>query len=580
MILSIIVLGVIMVSTLLTIGGSQVYFSNTNYSAEAEKATALAEAGLDKAVASLNKSGGTYSGESETAFGDGTYSVTISSKDVATKTIESIGFMPNKADPRVKRTVRMDISKGIGVSFVYGIQVGEGGLALGNSNVVSGSIYSNGNVTAGNNNQITGDVWVAGGPQVTADQSTDCTGNNCQDYIFGKTISSESRLNVSQSFKPSTSGILNKISLKLKKIGNPADATVRLLRDDNSKPDKNGVLASGTLFSNLMANNYGFIDVTFTSSPNVDANTTYWLMISTSSDNNNYFSWQNDLALSYSHGNPKWSANWQSGNPTWTIISGDLSFQTFMGGAITKLSGGNNFTIGGDAHANTIENATIVKDAYYQTIINSTALNLHPGTADPPPKVFPISDANISEWKQQAESNGISNGSIDNCVITITSKKIVGNVNFNSNCIITIHSPLWVTGSFNLNSNNTLKLDTSYGVSSGVIIVDGVVDIGSNNKLLGTGIGSSILMFLSTYDSRASGVSAIKVNNTGNSGVLYADKGIIEPGNGNSFKELTGWGIKLVNNSTITYDTGLSSSLFTSGPSGSYSLVKGTYQVR
>ncbi|MBI4036048.1 hypothetical protein HY383_03785 [Candidatus Daviesbacteria bacterium] len=577
-------LGVVLFTVLFVVGGAQVYFSNAFYAADAEKATALAEAGADKALTALNATAGSYNGELETVFGDGSYSVTITSSDASTKVIQSTGYIPNKAKARAKRTVKITASNGVGIAFTYGLQVGDGGLDLGNSNRVEGSIYSNGNITAGNDNVITGDAWVAGGPATETDQDTDCTDGNCQDFSFGRNINGEDRFDAAQSFQPATSGSINKITLKIKKIGNPADATVRILQDKDGRPDKNAVLTSGTLFGSLVTDQYGWIDVGFASSPAVTSDTTYWIMIDTTQDNNNYWSWQADLAQGYLRGLPKWSSNWSTGNPTWnaTIPSLDLSFRLYLGGAPTSIrAGSNKMTVGGNVHANTIENLTISKDAYYQTIISSTVSGTsHPGSADSPPKVFPISDANVADWKETAQSNGESTGDINGCVSILNSKKINGNVNLGSGCSITVKSPLWITGNLTLNSNNTLTLDSSYGYSSGVIIIDGQFEMNSNNHLNGTGTGSSLLMVLSNYDSRTTGLSAIKVNSNGNTGVYYAGNGIIEPGTGNRFAELTAWKIKLINNSTIDYETGLASSMFTSGPSGAFSLVKGTYQVK
>ncbi|OGE25508.1 hypothetical protein A3C26_02245 [Candidatus Daviesbacteria bacterium RIFCSPHIGHO2_02_FULL_39_12] len=576
-------LGVMLFTLLFLIGGAQVYFQNSNYSLLSEKANVLAEAGVDKAIASLNKTGGDYTGETETALADGAYLVTVTSTDAATKVIESTGYMPNKNNPKAKRTIKITASRGVGVAFNYGLQVGEGGLELGNSNIVTGSIYSNGNIVSGSSNTITGDVWVASGLQPSSDQQTDCIGVNCQYFLFGKNVSGEDRLAVAQSFKPSSSGILNKVSIRIKKFGNPADITVRILQDKNGKPDKNAILTSGTLYSSLVTAEYDLIDVTFNSSPALSQDTPYWLMVESSFNPANYWSWQNDLAQSYPRGNPGWSDNWSVGNPTWNPINGDLSFLSFMGGSLTSIrADSNKMTVGGSVHANTIENVIIGQDAYYQTLITSTVSGVsHPGSADPPPKVFPISNANVADWKNQVDTAETTIvGDITSCVSTLGPVKIVGNVNFNSGCRVTVKSPIWITGNLTLNSNNILTLDSSYQGASGVIIVDGKIEMNSNNHLNGTGIGSSLLMALTAYDSRADGVSAIKVNSNGNSGVYYAATGIIEPGTGNSFKELTAWKIKLINNSEINYETGLSSSLFSSGPSGSYSLVKGTYQVK
>lgn len=574
-------LGVMLFSVLFIVGGAQIYYQNATYSTEAEKATALAEAGIDKAVASLNKTGGSYNGESETNLGDGSYSVVITSKDTATKIIESTGYIPNKTSPRVRRAIKIETSSGVGISFVYGVQVGEGGLQLGHGNSIIGSIYSNGNVAAEQNNSVTGDVWVAGGPQASPDQQTDCTGGNCTDFLFGKNISGENRLDVAQSFKPQATNVINKISLKIKKIGNPSDATVRILGDSGGSPNKNNVLATGTLYSSLVSTNYSFIDVTFTSTPNLIANTIYWIMIDTSSNSANYWSWQNDLAQSYTNGSPQWSGNWSATNPTWTSFSGDLSFKTTMGGNVTSITASSTLLVSGHVHANTIQNLNIAKDAYYKTLINTIiGGQSYPDSNDPPPLVFPISDANITDWKNQSQAVGVTVGNITNCVQTLGPGKIVGNITWGNGCVVVVKSPVWITGNLTVENDTTFKLDPSFGTTSGFILVDGKVDFKNNNKVQGSGTGNSILMILSTYDSRSNNEAAITIKNNGNTGIFYANIGIIEPGSNNQFKELTAWGIRLVNNSTLTYETGLSSTLFSSGPSGSYSLIKGTYQVK
>lgn len=581
LVMSLIILTLVFINTILIMSGSLTFSQSSRYSTEEIQAVNLAEAGVDKAISSLNTLGGEYTGDEEITLGNGSFSVTVTSPDAATKIIKSTGYIPNKVKPKVKRTIEITAAVGVGASFVYGIQVGEGGLELGNSNQVLGSIYSNGNITAGSNNEITGDAFVAGGPQPTANQLSECVDPNCLNQLFGKRVDDNNILDVAQSFKPSITAPLNKVSVRLKKTGTPPNLIVRVLGDNDGNPNKNNVLASGTLYASLVTPDYSWVDITFNSSPTVNAETTYWLVFDTSSDTNNFWSWSYDSTQGYTRGNAKWSSNWQAGNPTWVNITGDLDLKAFMSGATTAIRSTGSFVVKGNVHANTIENLTIEKDAYYQALINSTVGGIsYPGTPDPPPKVFPLSDANIQDWKNQAEGNGVVTGDITSCVSTLDSKKINGNVTFSNNCTVTVKSPVWITGNLVLGNGNILKLDPSYGVSSGVIIVDGQVTFENNNDLRGSGTTGSILMILSTYDSRSSGIAAIDVKNSGNSGVLYASKGIIIPGNNNNFRELTAWGIKLINNSTITYDVGLSSVLFSTGPSGSYSIVRGTYQSK
>ena len=595
-ILAFIALGVMLFTVLFIIGGAQLYFQNASYSANAEKAIAIAEAGVDKAIASLNKTGGSYTDES-TILGDGAYSVTVTNKDAITKVIESTGFIPDKNNPKVKRTVKINALRGTGVSFNYGLQVGEGGLELGNGNIIKGSIYSNGSIIMGNVNEITGDAWVAAGVSPTANQQADC--QVCAEFVFGKIIDGQTRLDIAQSFKPSITDKIRKVALKVKKTGpGPhADPIVRIMGDDNGKPKRNEVLATGVLNNLLVTGDPGFIDVTFFTNPTLIAETTYWIMIDTSANNTNYWVWQNDTAASYNRGQPKWSADWGAGNPVWNDLTGgpnlnDFSFNIYMGGTINSITSGNNSKVLGDVHANTINGLTIQKEAYYQAIANSTVggsacpnPKCHPGSEDPAPQAFPISEANINSWKSGAESAGPLPSPTCGSPVAWGPGKYSGNLILGSSCSIKVKTPVWITGNLTLENGNSFILDSSYGSTSGVIILgtdgtQGYATMGNQNKILGTGEGSSILVLLTTYDSRVNQQTAITIGNVGNSGGFYADKGIIDPGNSNKFKELTAWKITLTNDSIIDYETGLASTLFSSGPQGSYSLVKGTYQVK
>src|SRR5688500_16259335 len=82
------ILLVIIIMTVLLISNAFTYSASSKYSTESLQAMNLAEAGIDRAVAALNKTAGSYNGESETVLGNGSYSVTVTSIDGSNKIVE------------------------------------------------------------------------------------------------------------------------------------------------------------------------------------------------------------------------------------------------------------------------------------------------------------------------------------------------------------------------------------------------------------------------------------------------------------------------------------------------------------
>lgn len=580
-ILAIIVLALILVNTVIIIGNALTLKSNSTYSLNDIQATSLAEAGIDKAVASLNATGGSYNGETETPFGVGTYSVTVTNVDLSTKIIQSTGYVSSQANAKAKRTVSIQISKGVGISFIYGMLMGNGGIIMGNGSTINGSVYSNGNIDGGTGELITGDVFVAGGTQPSADQQSDCSVPNCSDFIFGKKVGVNDQLDVAQSFQPTVTNVINKVSLKLKKVGSPSNITVRIVGDDNNSPNKADILAAGVLSANLVTNEYGFVDVTFNNSPTITTDTRYWIILDGSLDNNNYWIWSMDTLQSYVRGSPKWSADWQDNHPSWNNISGDLGFKTWMGGVDTSIVMQNNSVVGGSVHAHRIDGFTINKDAYYQNIQNAIVKGTaYPNTPDLPPAAMPISDANILDWQNQAQQYGEYEGDIIGCPSSIGPGKFIGNFTTANTCTITVNTPIWLTGNLTVGNSIIFSMNPSLGNSSGVIIVDGLSTFSNTDDLLGTGQPGSYLTLLSTYNSITSGLDAINTGNSSITGILYAPYGRITLANRATFKEVVAYQINMGTNTILTYDSGLISTIFSAGPSGAFSTIKNTYTAK
>jgi hypothetical protein len=596
-IFALVVLTVVIVGVLVMISGSFTSKQNSRYSLDSLDASSIAEAGIDKAVATLNKTAGQYNGETETQLGNGSYIVKITPIDANSFQVESTGYVPSVQNYKSKRTVSVRVERGDGMAFAYGVQVGDGGFSMSGGSRINGSVYSNNDINISGGSIITGDAYVAGGTQPTADQLSSCTPPNCLDYLFGKTVSGNTILDLAQSFRPSTTAAINKVAINVKKFGSPPNVTVRILGDNNGKPNKNDVRTSGTLNANLASSQYGFVEIGLlpSASSTLTANNIYWIVIDTSSDSSNYWSWQIDSLSGYTTGSASWSPNWQAnGNPVWNPVSGDLLFKTFMGGKINKIAGIGSSTINGNAYANTLtgDNPSALQiglDAYYQTESSirvsgqncSNNTHCHPGSPDLPALPLPVSEANITEWKSFAD-DVVQTGDLNiqwPCTTTLEKKKYVGNVTVGGGCSIQIDTPVWITGNLTLGGGASVKLKTSYGSSSGIIVVDGITSLAGGSTLKGSGSTGSYMMVISTNNNLVSPY-AISINGGNSSSILYAPYGAIYLSGGSNLREASAYKVVMDGGAILTYETGVANPFFSSGPSGSFSVVKGTYQSK
>lgn len=574
----ILILGIVIMAILFTMSASlwgytHIQVKASRQAVERSQALQLAEAGIDKAIAELNLDSN-FNGESAVAFGPGEFTTTVATVDSNNKTITSTGFIPDSSNPTSEVTVKMNVSIDLSeVSFNFGVQVGEAGLSMGNNSSIIGNVYSNGSVTG--SGDITGDVTVAGGGSPTLDQQ--CT-TNSGNYDFNAT----SRRDVAQRFTPTVSGALTRVSVYIKKTGSPSNATVRVVTDSSGSPSTTTVGGTGTISSSSVTTSYGWIDVTFSSNPNLVSGTNYWLLIDTSSSTSNYYSWAQDSNDGCSSGTAKSTSNWSS--PSWAAISRDMNFRTYMGGQTTVLSG---VSVGGDARANTMTGCSVAGDAYYaSTNTCSVGGTSNSGTADSPQQTMPISQAQIDEWKSVAESGGIHNGnySLTNGQTgTIGPIKIDGDLILSNNVTLYLTGPIWVTGDITISNNAFIRIDNSLGGSGVAIIADsltnpstkGRINVGNNADIVGNNTAGSYPLVLSTNTS----TTAITLSNNTSGAIYYAANGTIAVSNNAGAYQLTGFGISLSNNSTITYQSGLSSVTFSNGPGGSWAKVDGSYII-
>jgi len=484
------------------------------------------------------------------------------------------------------RNVKISVSAGQGYDFFYGVQVGAGGLEMEGSSNIIGSVYSNGSISGDGNSKISGDAVVAGHTEESLSaRSTVCN----QDQIVGK---ADPQIDFAQSFVAPSSEPLAKVSLYLKKIGNPDSGKVKIATNNNGSPNDND-MSEGTLDKNLVTDLYGWTDITFPSPPMLTAGNTYWIILDADKDNGDYWIWCKDSNNGYGNGIGKYSKKWNS--DPWTQITGDLNFRTYFGAGVSSI---NQVIVTGNAKANSISNSKICGDAYYQTI-DSDSLNFlnspttqtcgtpvtngtaYPGASDPPLENMPISQANIDQWKADAQSGGTVSG--DYSVtddVSLGTQEITGDLLFPvNNKTLTITGTIYVHGNIDIKNGSNIKCSSSYGANSCLIVADGWIHIDNNGVFGGSGAVGSFIMMLTTLacdGSFSEGCThhdgAMDVHNNAVGVIFYAQNGKINLHNGVNVTEVTAYKLKLDNNAVITYDQGLANASFSSGPSGGWNI--------
>jgi len=470
--------------------------------------------------------------------------------------ISSLGDVSN-----YQRKTVITLTTGTGVSFSYGVQSGAGGFTMGNNSSVDGSVYSNGNITG--SGAITGSATSANSGALVANQ-TNGSGTPTNNVTFGNANATQ---DFAQSFQVSTTDVVNKVELYIRKVSTPGNLTVRIVTDASGSPSTT-TLASGSLSASLVSTTYGWVNVPLSTNPQLTAGTTYWMVIDGVTNATRYYQIGADNST-YANGVGKIGQH----SSTWSSISPaglDGYFKLYLGGLTGLISG---VTVGsggvGNAYAHTVNNSTIAGTNYCQTGSgNNKACNTT--LSDPTQIAMPISDQNILDWKAVAEAGGVHSGNytVNGSSASLGPIKITGNLVVQNNANLTVTGTIWVLGNITIQNNANVSLSSGYGSSEGVMISDGIVNINNNATFSGSGSAGSYLMVLSTSTS----TSAITLSNNGGAVILYAANGTVNLSNNASAKSLNGYKINLNNNAEIEYDSGIVNANFINGPSGGWNL--------
>ena len=268
--------------------------------------------------------------------------------------------------------------------------------------------------------------------------------------------------------------------------------------------------------------------------------------------------------------------------------SGNLVTGSLVSAGPTGLISGMQVT--GNAWAKTITNSIVGGTATYQTRSGGNYVGLNgvpsPGYTQAATTSFPISDAQIVEWEADAEAGGVISSPcpyVIQTAVTLGPKKINCNLEVSNGGNLTLSGPVWISGNFTVKNNSGIKLDPSLGARSVALIADNpgnrttgsLVDLQNSTTFTDSGTKGSFLLLISANKSSELGgaVTAIDLKNSVNGAViLYANHGKIAIANSSTLTSVTGYLITMANNSQLIYSDGLASSVFDTGPGGSWTV--------
>lgn len=467
-----------------------------------------------------------------------------------------------------QRRISSVISWTTDVPFYYGVQVGGGGVDLSSSTIV-GNIYANGPITGDSSSAITGTAISASSPAVYADQSNG-SGTPYYDRNFADANATQ---DVAQGFKVATSAPLNKAQVYIKKFGTPANLTVNVVNDSSGSPGTT-ILATGTISNASVTTSYAWVDVTFLTTPTLVTGTQYWLVVdsSVSSLTRYYTIGASDTTVNgpYSNGvarTGQFNGTWT--NP-WSPVDYDHFFKIYLGGVNGLIAGSSGSqwnqlhvgTVSGTAQANTVNYTNSTGLIYCQ---NGTGNNVAcTPQSDPQYVDYPISNATITQWQTDAVAGGTISGNynLPSGTASLGPKKITGNLTVGGGAVLTVDGTLWVVGNISLTGGSQIILSAGYGSDEGVIVSDGTITIGGGSDATGSGDPDSYIMLLTTSSSG----SAVSLSGGSGAVILYAPNGTVTISGGADLQEAVANRLLLSGNSTLTYNSGLQNSSFSSGP--------------
>lgn len=293
-----------------------------------------------------------------------------------------------------------------------------------------------------------------------------------------------------------------------------------------------------------------------------------------------------------------------------SVVGGNGGSSKITGDAVVANGNGiDRVIVKGNLKAHTIARSNVCGDAYYfsAATIDAFSLNFlnapssptcslpltngiaHPNSVDMPAEPMPVTAGDIAGWKAAAEAGNIYSDAA-HCSppgdIILGPAKLDCDFTLVGHKKLTISGTIWVSGNVNISDGGIIELASGYGGNSGVILADnpgnettsGVINTENNVVICGSNgynsgsktcnpANESYVLLLSTH---SGATIAINVKNNADGAIFYASNGIADVSNNANVREVTAYKLKLEENTAVTYESGLASAAFTSGPGGGW----------
>lgn len=251
----------------------------------------------------------------------------------------------------------------------------------------------------------------------------------------------------------------------------------------------------------------------------------------------------------------------------YALQAGNLGINMGNGSSITgnlysnqNITAGNGASVTGDASA-------------VGTISNELTVSGQKLTGQPS-QAMPEFDANF--WKTKAQAGTNINGDyapVNNAIIGPL--YVNGKITFGNSVNITIKGPIYATGGITFGNGVILTIDSSLNPQGVMIVADGTITFGNTLDVVRPNDSGYILIVSNSTSDTAidigNGTAIVKAP-------LFTPNGGIKIGNNAHAVAFTGKKVTLGNNAVITYESGLASSTYATGPGGTWTILKGSYQ--